>query len=89
MVFWLIGLPGSQAHPRGLDVLIQSYYRSPGFLGLEASTRRAYRSLIEPLRAKHKHRVAAEMKPEHVMKLLAEKAETPSAASLPAAACAG
>ena len=48
---------------------------------LQESTRRAYRSVIEPLRQKHGHRRVAHLETRHVEALMAEKAETPAAAN--------
>jgi integrase len=68
-----------QTGSRTLGALIESWYLSPAFSGLKDSTKRAYRSVVEPLREKHGKRLVAEMHREHVMRLVAEKAATPGA----------
>ena len=68
-------------HARSLSALIESYYRSPGFKGIRASTRKTYRSTLEPLRQAHGHRLVKDMRKAHVMALISEKSDTPTAAN--------
>ena len=62
------------AHPatkRGtINALIVSYYKSPEFISLSDSTKATYRREIERLRDEHGHRLVAQMKRAHVVKLL-------------------
>ena len=64
-----------------LNALIVAYYTSGEFRALAASTQRARRNLMEGLRTAHGHRVVAELRPQHVRKLMDAKAETPEAAN--------
>ena len=73
--------PSDSMQARSLSALIEAYYRSPGFKGIKASTRKTYRSTLEPLRLAHGHRLVKDMRKAHVMALVAEKAETPTAAN--------
>ncbi len=59
--------------------LIARYYRSPEFLGLKASTKSTYRSIIEPFRAKHGDKRVATLRREHIKEMLAKKVATPTA----------
>ncbi|UES39334.1 site-specific integrase [Roseibium aggregatum] len=67
--------------PGSLSDLIVAFYKSPLFRGLSPSTIRTYRSHLEPLRAKHGDKPVNRLERRHVMKMLAEKADTPSAAN--------
>ena len=64
-----------------LNALIVAYYTSADFRGLAASTQRARRNLMEGLRTRHGHRVVAELRAQHVRKLMDAKADTPEAAN--------
>lgn len=71
----------SSAAPGSFDALIPSYYASTGFAALRPSTRAAYRRIVEELRPRLGHRVVAQMREEHVRKLMAEKQGHPTAAN--------
>jgi integrase len=76
------GLIGAERTlPGSLSALIACYYRSAAFLALESGTRANYRSIIELMREKHGEKPVAMLKRRHVLALMAEKAETPSAAN--------
>ena len=76
------GLSGAgKSIPGSLAALIASYYRSPSFLGLSDNTKRTYRGIIEPLRLKHGAKKVSHLQRRHVIALISEKAETPSAAN--------
>lgn len=71
---------GSPATKRGtVNALVVSYYKSPEFLSLSDSTKATYRREIERLRNEHGHRLVAQMKRPHVVKLLEPLADRPSA----------
>lgn len=64
-----------------LDALVQSYYQSPQFRALRASTQANYRRILERLRAKHGANPWPLLNPQHVRKLVAERIEYPAAAN--------
>lgn len=71
---------GATATLRGtINALVVSYYKSPEFLSLSDSTKATYRREIERLRNEHGHRLVAQMKRPHVVKLLEPLADRPSA----------
>ncbi|MDP2579150.1 tyrosine-type recombinase/integrase [Shimia thalassica] len=71
---------GSPATKRGtINALIVSYYKSPEFISLGDSTKATYRREIERLRNEHGHRLVAQMKRAHVVKLLEPLSDRPSA----------
>jgi len=75
-------LPGeARTAPGSVAALVASWYRSPEFLGLADSTRRVYRGIVEPFRAKHGRKPVHLMERRHVADILGEKAETPAAAN--------
>lgn len=63
--------------------LLQDYFSSPDFLSLASSTQRAYRRVMENwvLGEGIGHRRVAEMRREHVAKMMAKRAATPGAAN--------
>lgn len=67
--------------PGSLSELVASYYKSPEWRGLSDLTKKTYRGPIEKLRAKHGDKRIALLERVHVMHILAEKADTPSAAN--------
>lgn len=77
--------PGSigagRTKPGSFAALVVSWYRSPEFCRLSPSTARTYRGQIEPLRERHGDKPIDRLEPRHVAEILAEKAETPSAAN--------
>ncbi len=71
---------GSASTKRGtINALVVSYYKSPEFAALSASTKATYRREIERLRNEHGHRLVAQMKRQHVVKLLEPLTDRPSA----------
>jgi integrase len=76
-----IEIGADRVTPGTLNDLIVRYYRSAEFLGLKASTKSTYRSIIEPFRSDHGDKRVAMLKREHVKELLARKASTPTAAN--------
>lgn len=76
------GLIGADRIEAGsVTALVASYYRSPEYLGLSDSTKRAYRGVIEKFRAAHGNKPVRLMQRRHVQNNLADKAGTPSAAN--------
>ncbi len=57
------------------------YYKSSAWKTLAPTTQATYRNLIEGFRAEHGDKPVAMMRPEHVRKLIAAKADKPSAAN--------
>jgi integrase len=71
----LRSLPGS------FSALCASYYVSPEFQGLKASTQRVRRNILERFRAEHGHRLLKDLQTTHVNKIIGAKASTPEAAN--------
>jgi hypothetical protein len=61
--------------------LALSYFASPGFRTLRSSTQRAYRGIIDRLCRDHGDKRAADLRREHVVKLMAVRADQPGAAN--------
>lgn len=70
-----------QTVPGSISALIGSYYRSADYSGLADSTKRAVRNILENFRAEHGDKRVAHLEKRHVLKIMAEKAETPDAAN--------
>lgn len=71
---------GSGKTLRGsISALIVSYYSSPQFISLKNSTKQPYRREIERLRNDHGHRLVAQMRRAHVVKILQPLSDRPSA----------
>ena len=68
----------SIAHGRALAV---SYFNSPDFRSLRASSQAIYRGIIDRFRIQYGDNRAANLKREHVVKLMAARAERPVAAN--------
>jgi integrase len=64
-----------------MRALALSYFVSPEFRTLRLSTQRAYRGIIERLCAEHGDKRAADLRREHVVRLMAARAEHPGAAN--------
>lgn len=76
------GLIGAErTKPGSVSALLVSHYRSPEWLGLSDSTKRVYRLVYEKFRAEHGDKPVNMMQRAHVQRILAKKAETPSAAN--------
>jgi integrase len=71
----LRSLPGS------FSALVASYYVSPEFQGLKASTQRVRRNILERFRVEHGHRVLKDLQTTHVRAIIGRKASTPEAAN--------
>jgi integrase len=71
----LRSLPGS------FSALCASYYLSPEFRGLKASTQTVRRNILERFRAEHGHRKLKDLQTTHVRTIIGAKASTPEAAN--------
>jgi integrase len=71
----------NRARPGTMWALALSYFASPEFRGLRQSTQRAYRGTIERLCKEHGDKRAADLRREHVVRLMAARAEQPGAAN--------
>jgi len=67
--------------PGSINSLIVSYYRSPEFQGLKASTRTVRKRAIEGFRLEHGAKPTARLGKAHVRDILGAKANTPEAAN--------
>ena len=76
-----IGAGAARTVPGSVSDLVASWYLSPEWKALGDTTKRTYRGIIEPFRAKHGDKPVDRLERRHVMGFLAEKAETPSAAN--------
>jgi hypothetical protein len=66
--------------PGSFSSLVASYYVSPEFHDLKASTQRVRRNILERFRAEHGHRAMKDLQTTHVRKIIGDKASTPEAA---------
>lgn len=65
------------SHDAGtLGKLIADYYRSVDFSNLKPNSKRLYRSILEPMREKHGHRLVKDMPPERASDLIEQIGET-------------
>jgi integrase len=71
----------NRARPGTMWALAQSYFASPEFRTLKQSTQRAYRGTIERLCKEHGDKRVADLRRDHVVKLMAARAEQPGAAN--------
>ena len=67
--------------PGSFNALCVSYYRSPEFAGLKASTQAVRRNIIERFRAEHGDKPLARLERDHIKKIIGDKAATPEAAN--------
>jgi integrase len=67
--------------PGSLDALCVSYFRSPEFRGLKASTQKVRRYIIERFRAEHGRKPIARLGRAHIRDIIGAKADTPEAAN--------
>ncbi len=76
-------VPKLRGAPGTFDRLVQDYFSAPEFLGLAASTKKTYRSVIERLVLDEGigHRLVREMTREHVRRIISKRVETPGAAN--------
>jgi integrase len=71
----------NRTRPGSMMALALSYFASPDFRTLKPSTQRAYRGVIERLCKDHGDKRAADLRRDHVVKLMAARAEQPGAAN--------
>jgi integrase len=71
----------NRARPGTMRALALSYFASPAFRTLKPSTQRAYRGIIERLCKDHGDKRAADLRRDHVVKLMAARTEQPGAAN--------
>jgi integrase len=71
----------NRARPGTMWALALSYFASPEFRTLRPSTQRAYRGIIERLCKDHGDKRAADLRREHVVRLMTARAEQPGAAN--------
>jgi integrase len=70
-----------RARPGTMWALALSYFASPEFRTLRQSTQRAYRLTIERLCKEHGNKRVADLRREHVVRLMAARADKPGAAN--------
>src|SRR5215831_9675834 len=70
-----------KVRPGTMTALAISYFASPEFRTLRSSTQRAYRGMIDQICRDHGDKRAADLRREHVVKLMAARAEQPGAAN--------
>jgi integrase len=71
----------NKTRPGTMSALALSYFASPEFRTLKQSTQRAYRWIIERLCKEHGDKRAADLRRDHVVKLMAARAQHPGAAN--------
>jgi integrase len=74
-------IAANRARPGTIRALALGYFASPSFRTLRPSTQRAYRGIIERLCKDHGDKRAADLRRDHVVKLMAARAEQPGAAN--------
>jgi hypothetical protein len=67
--------------PGSFDALCVSYYRSPEFRGLKASTQAVRRNIIERFRVDHGPKPISRLGRAHIKDIIGAKASTPEAAN--------
>src|SRR5262245_21838526 len=67
--------------PGSVNALIVSYYRSPEFRGLKASTQAMRRNVLERFRNEHGNKPVARLERAHIKDMIGAKANTPEAAN--------
>jgi integrase len=67
--------------PGSFDALVVSYYRSPEFRGLKASTQAVRRNILERFRAEHGTKPVRGLARRHIKEIIGGKANTPEAAN--------
>ena len=76
-----VPIGSSQVKPGTMLALALNYFASPAFRTLRRSTQRAYRGTIDRLCRDHGDKRAANLRREHVVKLMAARAGQPAAAN--------
>jgi integrase len=74
-------LGAARTKPGSFNALCVSYYRSPEFRGLKASTQTVRRNIIERFRREHGDKPIARIERKHIKDIIGAKAETPEAAN--------
>lgn len=72
---------GSHARPGSVRWLAVSWYNSIGFRSMKPTTRSTYRNIAERLCIEHGDKRAALLQREHIVKLMAARAEQPDSAN--------
>jgi integrase len=67
--------------PGSFSALCVSYYSSPEFCGLKASTQRVRRNILERFRREHGHRPLKDLKAIHIRTILGAMAKQPESAN--------
>jgi integrase len=67
--------------PRSFAALIASYYGSPEFRGLSASTQATYRNICETIRRLDGEKPVVQLQRRHVKSMIGKMSETPAAAN--------
>ncbi|WP_338928995.1 tyrosine-type recombinase/integrase [Roseomonas mucosa] len=67
--------------PGSLSALISAWYGSSDFKRLAPLSAATYRNILERLRAEHGDKPVARIEPKHIRRLVAARAETPTAAN--------
>jgi integrase len=67
--------------PGSFSALCVSYYASPEFRDLKASTQKVRRNVLERFRAEHGHRPLKDLQTAHIRHIIGAKANTPEAAN--------
>jgi integrase len=71
----------ARTKPGSFNALCVSYYRSPDFLGLKASTQAMRRNIIEKFRSQHGDKPVRGLGRAHIKEIIGAKANTPEAAN--------
>lgn len=71
----------SRTVPGSVSALAVAFYTSAHWKGLRASTQKTYRGIIERFRVEHGDKRVSMLRPEHVRRIVAAKADTPAAAN--------
>jgi integrase len=67
--------------PGSFDALVVSYYRSPEFRGLKASTQAVRQNIVERFRSENGKKPVRLLGRSHIKDIIGDKAETPEAAN--------
>src|SRR5262245_53646826 len=70
-----------RTRPGTINALCVSYYRSPEFRGLKASTAKMRRYILEKFRAEHGDKPVARLGRAHVADIIGARADKPEAAN--------
>jgi integrase len=67
--------------PGTVDALVANYYQSAEYQNLKPITQKTYRSVMEPFREQHGHRLVRDLQREHVKAIVAKLADRPAASN--------